>query len=63
MPIDSENNVVKGDFYCPRCKGKMIEKRPTNDKRVVVNKNHTVRLKCPCGYYEDRVMESSDFLD
>jgi hypothetical protein len=57
-----ENDVVIGDFYCPRCNSKLDEKRP-KDKFIVRNKTTTVRLSCKCGYYEDRVMNIGDFLD
>lgn len=60
---ETTNDIVKGEFHCPRCGGRMNEKRPKVDKRLVRNKERTVRLSCPCGYYEDRVLDSDDFTD
>jgi uncharacterized C2H2 Zn-finger protein len=56
------DDVVKGEYHCPRCGGMLKEKRPTDDKFLVRNKDKTIRLKCPCGYYEDRVVDDEDFL-
>ncbi len=59
-----ENNidVLKKDFNCPKCNGKMFEKRP-KDKFVIVNKEHTVRLACVCGYYRDDIVSPEDFKE
>lgn len=52
------DDIIKGEFYCIRCGGLMSEKRPVNDKFLVVNKNKIVRLQCKCGYYEDKVIDN-----
>lgn len=57
------SDVVKQEFKCIRCGGLMIEKRPKEDKFIINNKNRIVRLLCPCGHYEDRVMNLEDFKD
>lgn len=54
---------MRGDYFCPRCRSKMIEKRPKKDRFLVRNRELSVRLICSCGYYEDRVLERGDFLD
>ena len=57
------NDIIKGEYYCPRCGCLLDEKRPLKDKHIVINKNFTVRLSCKCGYYEDRVIHLKDFKD
>lgn len=63
MINETDADIVRGDFHCPRCGGLMEENRPEEDKHLVINKHLTVRLKCPCGHYEDRVMNKLDFLN
>ena len=63
MMYEDINDIVKGEFHCPRCGGLMNEKRPKGDKFLVRNKDRTVRLQCPCGYYEDRVLDPDDFIN
>lgn len=58
-----EEDIIKGDFYCPRCGELLREKRPLKDKFIVRNKDRTVRLSCRCGYYEDRVVNKEDFIE
>ena len=53
-------DVIKGEFYCPRCGILMMEKKP-KDRFVVRNKEKTVRLYCCCGYIEDRIISPEDF--
>ena len=55
-------DVLKQDFNCPRCGGKMFEKRP-KDKYIIRNKERTVRLTCVCGYYRDDIVKLEDFKD
>jgi hypothetical protein len=57
------DNIIKGDFYCPRCGELMREKRPKNDKFLIRHREKTVRLSCLCGYYQDRIVSKEDFLD
>lgn len=58
---ETNEDVIKGDFHCPRCGAVMKEKKP-KDRFVVRNKERTVRLYCPCGYIEDRVINPEDFI-
>ena len=57
------DDVITGEFYCPRCGGLLKEKRPKADTRLVCNKEFIVRLMCQCGHYEDKVVKPKDFLD
>lgn len=59
----NKDDVVKQDYYCPRCNLKMMEKRPKKDKHVIVHKDQVVRLSCVCGYYRDEVLNPEDFKD
>lgn len=51
------DDIVKEEYYCPRCGSLLKEKLPTNDKYLIVNKEHTLRLFCPCGYYRDEIIK------
>ena len=46
-------DIIPEEFFCPRCKSKLMEKRPEKDKKLIVNKQKVVRLFCSCGYYQD----------
>lgn len=53
-------DILKHDFNCPRCGGKLFEKRP-KDKYIVRDKDRTVRLSCVCGYYRDDIVDINEF--
>jgi hypothetical protein len=56
------DDIIKGEFFCPKCGSKLKEKRPVNDKRIVKNKDKIVRFFCVCGYYRDGEVNSDDFI-
>lgn len=59
----SADDVIKGEFKCPRCGAVLKEKRPLKDRLLLRHKERTVRLYCPCGYLRDEVVRPEDFHD
>lgn len=55
-----KDDIIKKEFFCPRCDSKLMEKIP-KDKFIVNKKEFTVRLYCPCGYYRDEIVSKEDF--
>ena len=63
MMYEKEEDIIAGEFHCPRCGAVMREKKPKADKYLVRNKEKTVRLLCRCGYYEDKIVtDPNQFL-
>lgn len=56
MINETEKDILEGKFHCPRCGCVMTIKSPNKDKRLVRFKESTLRLKCSCGHYEDRLI-------
>jgi hypothetical protein len=48
-------NIFMDVKHCPQCGGVLRQKRPYDDIHLIIKKNATVRLWCPCGYYRDEV--------
>jgi hypothetical protein len=55
------DDIIIQEFRCLRCGSIMIEQIPKEDKHLVRDKEKIVRLHCPCGYYEDRIVKPEDF--
>ena len=45
------------NFHCPKCGGPIQKRKPSNDTHLIVKKEKTIRLWCPCGYYRDEIIE------
>jgi len=54
-------DIIHGEFHCPRCRMIMREIRPTEDK-LLLNKEYIVRLLCSCGHYEDKVVKPENLV-
>jgi len=52
-------NVFMDNKHCPRCGGPLKERKPTNDKYLIVGKEQTIRYRCPCGYYRDEIIQTT----
>jgi hypothetical protein len=61
MMYENIDDVIDGDFHCPRCGMIMREIRPKDDIHLIRDKEYTIRLLCVCGYYEDRVVKPDLF--
>jgi len=57
---DATDDVVLGEYTCPRCGSVLKEKRP-KDRHLAREKDRTVRLFCPCGYVRDLVVKPDQF--
>lgn len=55
------DDVIKGEYPCPRCGATLKEKRPRKDRLLQVNRERTVRLFCVCGYSRDVTVKPEDF--
>ncbi|TRO54807.1 hypothetical protein E2P64_08365 [Candidatus Bathyarchaeota archaeon] len=60
MIDETIDDVIKGDYHCPRCGLVMKEKKP-KDRHIVRDKDRTVRLFCVCGHLRDIVVNPEDF--
>ena len=63
MKRNLADDIINGEFFCPRCDSLLREFRPKNDRHVIRHKDRTVRLSCKCGYYRDDVVNLEDFKD
>jgi hypothetical protein len=54
------DDVVLGDYHCPRCDTVLKEKKP-KDRHLARNRDRTVRLFCTCGYVKDIVVTPDQF--
>ena len=60
MMYEKEEDIIAGEFHCPRCGEVMREKKPTYDRFLIKDKAKIVRLLCLCGHYEDKIVTDSD---
>lgn len=61
---DELNNIVNGEFKCPRCQIPLLEKIPKDERQI----RKVVRFFCPCGYYldisvEELIKKGMKFID
>ena len=62
MIAENLDDIIKGDYHCPRC-GQLLREKKPKDRFIIRNKDTTIRLSCVCGYYEDRIIKPEDFQD
>lgn len=43
--------------HCPKCHGPLNKRFPKQDEHLMVDKEKTIRLWCPCGYYRDEILK------
>jgi len=60
MMYEGIEDIINGDYHCPRCGMIMREIKPKDDILLVNNKEYTVRLLCPCGHYEDKIVKPAN---
>jgi hypothetical protein len=56
-------DIIGNMLTCPICGGTMTRREPTDDKKLVVNKDKTVRLHCKCGHTQDVVLNKTGLGD
>lgn len=57
MTENETKNVFLNNDHCPKCRGPLHQKKPSNDNYLIVEKESVIRFWCPCGYYRDEVIK------